>query len=287
MVASVRHNLSIEQKLRQCLGSLSKGFVVFTALTAITVPAFAQSATCDPQYWESMKSRAWAEAQREITQNQNIIYKADSVLEYSCFDNFLEALATVVHTQHALFSETQQWGSVSTSTNMVNALNTLVANSLPNYIGSNFGHKYLGDRSTEDYTVGTAGGGTATYSCDVMAKVWQAAKCINFIDRASIDDFFYLSKYDGWDPRELPSGYACTADTRWAAELSKAKNDANQYPKETFNMYTNFYDTASCNAPAIPTGVTVTRSGMAAYQEHICANPGCAFDKSGSCKASP
>lgn len=286
MVANAGHNLTMGQLLRQRLAPLSTALVVFATLTAFAVPALAQPATCDPSYWEAMKSKAWMEAQREITQNQNLIYKADSVLEYTCFDNFLESVATVIHNQRALFSETNHWGTAAPG-NMTTALNTLVANSLPNYIGSNFGHTYLGDRSTLNYTPGTAGGGAATYNCDQMAQVWQAAKCINFIDQATMDDFFTLSHYNGFDPRQLPSGYTCTADTRWAAEMSKATNDANQYQEEPFNMYANFFDTASCGATPIPTGVTVTRNGIAAYQEHICANPGCSFDRAGACTANP
>lgn len=286
MVANAGHKVTMGRFLRQRLPLISRTIAVFAVLTAFSIPAFAQPATCDPEYWEAMKSKAWMEAQREITQNQNLIYKADSVLEYTCFDRFLQSVATVIHNQRALFSETNHWSTPAPG-NMTNALNTLVANSLPNYIGSNFGHDYLGDRSNLDYTIGTAGGGAATYSCDQMAQVWQAAKCINFVDEASMDDFFYLSHYDGFDPRQLPSGYACTADTRWAAEMSKATNDADQYQEEPFQMYANFFDTSSCGATPIPTGITVDRNNIGNYQEHICANPGCSFDRSGSCTADP
>lgn len=286
MVANAGHKVTMGQFLRQHLAPIYTTIAVFAVLTAFTSPALAQPATCDPSYWEAMKSKAWMEAQREITQNQNLIYKADSVLEYTCFDRYLQSVATVIRTQRALFSETNHW-TTSPPGNMINALNILVANSLPNYIGANFAHNYLGDRSGIDYTLGTAGGGAATYSCDQMTLVWQAAKCMNFINQIGMDDFFYLSQYNSMDPRQLPSGYSCTADTRWAAEISKATNDPIQYQEEPFLMYNNFFDISSCAAPPIPTGVEVTRVGIAPYQEHICANPGCSYNRSNACTTSP
>ena len=286
MVAKAGHNLTFGQRIRLALKPVSTTAMSLLVLTAFTLPALAQPATCDPNYWEALKSKAWAEAQREITQNQNLIYKADSILEYSCFDNFLESLATVVHNQNALFSETNHWPSTA-PTNMANALNILVANSLAPYIGGNFGHTYLGGRDGADYTVGGAGGGSAIYNCNVMAQVWSAAKCINFVDEPGLDDFFYLDNYEGFDPRGLPPGYACTADGRFAAQLSRAKNEGDQYPREPFNMYENFFATDNCNAPPIQTGVTVDRRNIGVYQEHICVNPGCAFDRGGACTATP
>lgn len=281
MVARAGHDLRFGQRLRQRLKPLSTAIVTFAALTAIAAPALAQPATCDARYWDSMKAKAWAEAQRENTENQNLIYKADSVLEYTCFDRYLQALAANAPN---LFSETTYWAGVVSPTDMVNALNILVANSLPNYIGGNFDHTYLGGRSGLNYTPGSAAGGNTTYDCDQMIQVWEAAKCLNFVDQTD-DDFFYLERWDGWDPRRLPM--ACTPDGRYAAQLSLANNDGTQYPEETWNVYASFFDTTSCGATPVPTGVEVTRNGINPYQEHICANPGCAFDRSGACTRDP
>ena len=41
--------------------------------------------SCDSNYWRQLSSRAWLEAEREIMQNQNLIFKPDSVLQYTCF----------------------------------------------------------------------------------------------------------------------------------------------------------------------------------------------------------
>ena len=59
------------------------------------------SDSCDPNYYDSLASRAWLEAQREITQNQNLIFKPDSVLEYSCF---AQNIRQIVNNKDQLFS---------------------------------------------------------------------------------------------------------------------------------------------------------------------------------------
>ncbi len=48
--------------------------------------------TCDPEFWEVLKDRAWQEGQREITQNNNLIARPDSVLQMTCFDSFVNHL---------------------------------------------------------------------------------------------------------------------------------------------------------------------------------------------------
>ncbi|GEM_PF-1546119 len=48
--------------------------------------------TCDPDFWDVLKDRAWAEGQREITQNNNLIARPDSVLSLTCFDSFMDHL---------------------------------------------------------------------------------------------------------------------------------------------------------------------------------------------------
>lgn len=49
--------------------------------------------TCDPAFREVLNNRAWMEAQREVTQTQNIIARPDSVLSMSCFNQYLDQQA--------------------------------------------------------------------------------------------------------------------------------------------------------------------------------------------------
>lgn len=50
--------------------------------------------TCDPAIEEVIKNQAWEAAQREITQNENLYARPDSVLSLSCFDSWLDHQAT-------------------------------------------------------------------------------------------------------------------------------------------------------------------------------------------------
>lgn len=72
--------------------------LVFAADVPITmeigVGGVDQRNTCDPEFWDVLTDRAWMEAQREITQNQNLIPRPDSVLEITCFDSFLDELGS-------------------------------------------------------------------------------------------------------------------------------------------------------------------------------------------------
>ncbi|PCI56977.1 MAG: hypothetical protein COB36_01530 [Alphaproteobacteria bacterium] len=68
----------------------------YAASVPITTPALFGTGrnTCDPEFWDVLKDRAWMEAQREVTQNQNLFPRPDSVLEMTCFDSFLDELGS-------------------------------------------------------------------------------------------------------------------------------------------------------------------------------------------------
>ncbi len=53
--------------------------------------------TCDPEFWDVMKDRAWMEAQRELTQNWNIVPRPDSVMVLGCFNHYMNKLAHYGH----------------------------------------------------------------------------------------------------------------------------------------------------------------------------------------------
>ncbi len=53
-------------------------------------PLVEERNTCDPDFYDVLKDRAWMEAQRELTQNANLITRPDSVLTVSCFGDFLD-----------------------------------------------------------------------------------------------------------------------------------------------------------------------------------------------------
>lgn len=255
---------------------LALGFAAVVMLGSF--PAMALPASCDPDYWNAMKAKAWLEAQREIAQNQNLIYKPDSVLEYTCFDKFLNHLSDVVHVQHRLFSETTTWGTI-TGPDMELALGGLVGTTLLSYINMNFSHNYLGGRG-DGPGVPVSAVTSENYACSAMSAVWQQAKCLNFVqdaplDRTARDDFFNLTWFSTNDPRDIPT--ACVPDARWDPNTNLALNTPAVYTEEAFNTYADHFATTGCPAAPIPTGVVVTRQGYIPYNEKVCINPGCAY----------
>ena len=244
-------------------------------MTLGMVAVNAQPATCDPSYWNSLKAKAWTEAEREIEQNQNYIYKADSVLQYTCFDQYLNVLA---YRSISMFSSNPwNWPGVSPVPNMYTALQDLVGDSLSSYLSQNFSNHYLGEFSSLSYSPGWS----TTYNCDDMKKVWQAAKCQDFANQGTFDgksntkkntsslgDFFYISDYGTSDYRALPS--SCAIAPNWSSKLSLASNSASQYPKETYNVYDNFFNTTAI--PSTTTAVSCTTATSCRWKKSSSAN---------------
>ncbi|PCI97170.1 MAG: hypothetical protein COB14_09375 [Alphaproteobacteria bacterium] len=259
---------------------------------------------CDALYYETLSARAWLEAQREITQNQNLILKPDSVFEYTCFDMLVKELAD--HGTEML-SETSAFGTPLSSTSLDNSLTALVISSLSAYHSANFGY-YTGllgghTAATAIYhnIPSTIGGINATYNCDIMERVWHAAKCLNFASNSTTEGFFTLAEYANPlapDKRTFPS--VCTPlIAQWGANLTTAlttgpwTNDPVQtYMAQLTPPTCPTTGTCSCSSgqPApigepIPTGLRVVRTGTGTtvtdYEEHICLQPGCRYHPGG------
>jgi hypothetical protein len=274
--------------------------LVFCCALVFSQYAAAQDAACDPEYYKSLEARAWMEAQREIEQNQNLIVKPDSVLEYTCFDLFGAELA-----DHAkdMLSETTRWGSIVPAGSMGTALSSLVGDAIVDYQSANFNHTSLGGRGIDKRKMVASISGGA-YTCDQMDKIWQkdanTAKCYNFQTISSQDGFFSFKDMEiktgadetGVDTasrvvRGLPR--ACAADSRWA---DKNKEALGKYlggadgdtPWEEDREFKFIDPSAACdaNTPRIKTGVQVFQNNQAAFEEEICLVPGCVFD-GGSC----
>lgn len=268
--------------------------LVFTILAIVVFPIASYAGTptfaddpCDPEYYESLESRAWLEAQREITQNQNLIFKNDSVLEYTCFDRYMRELAA-----HApdMFSETNRWGGTP-PTDMRDALNNLVQDARHEYIDANFDHSLLGGRASFNYPNASSLSGSS-YSCNIMQRVWEAAKCMDFIDNAANDGFFTFAEYaSGSDKRFLPT--ACPGGADYTGNVNRAVVAANTPWDEddAFTYYELIYPTSGdCEhttgggVARIQTGLEInvtSGSGVNRYNEYVCTVPGCYYEPSG------
>ncbi len=229
------------------------------------VPA---ESSCDDDYYKSIKSRAWLEAQREITQNQNLILKPDSVFEYTCFNQMIDVVG---ETSGKVFSDNKQkWGSAAGD--LKQSLNGMVKQPLAQYIAKNFKHNYLGKRA-ENITHGIP--------CEVMNKVWMEAKCMGFIDEEDTDGFYNFTNYrDSADKRQRPQ--ACPKVDKWGDELKmafdpKAENTWKRDPVKTFF---DELDSSKCkDAKPFETGVIVYRTTEPKqYKEKVCVAPGCYYE---------
>jgi hypothetical protein len=286
--------------------------ILFLGFFMLGQVALAQSAAdepCDPDYWKSLKARAWLEAQREITQNQNLIFKPDSVLEYTCFDKYSAELA-----QHAIdmFSETTKWGTLLPSDSMDKALEEVVGKPFRSYLNSNFElsggnpstYDLLGGRlnrggqddgllpkanegqdyDSDDWVEPIRGG---DYRCKLMNEVWHKAKCMDFIDNKKIDGFYTFKEYqNALDKRRLPK--RCSPTGRWVLERRTALTNV-PWTEDAVETYLDFLDSGKCgnnNFPAFPTGLTVYNKGHAPFAEKICIQPGCHYQPGAGCVSS-
>ena len=270
---------------------MAAGMVFLACGPASSALAQTPAATpCDPNYYSSLKARAWLEAQREVTQNQNLIYKPDSVLEYTCFDRYLNVLAGNAQN---LFSESGRWGNIMPADSMDKALQSVVGAAIQQYITANFesaggsnSYDLLGGRlsilggtykNTDHNPANVAGG---SYGCNIMNQVWMAAKCMDSIpnETADKDGFFTFAEYQASpDKRFLPRQCPAMANNRWQNEINTASVPANTPWTEDPVVIPK-----ACEIPPMRTGLVVGRdTDPKVYHESVCLCPGFYFRPNG------
>ena len=291
--------------------------VAFGLAVVASSASYAQSSPCDPEYMDALEARAWMEAQREIAQNQNLIFKPDSVLEYTCFDRFLNRVASNSgYTQSGrIFSETDRWGYPVglSSTTTDNALQVVVLSSLNAYLGSNFPDGFADTRSSVSYTANTSVSG-GDYTCDMMGQIWHQVRCMEFMDENNSDSFRDFSWYAFTDPRQFrPPSFQCPVSGNNSIQGLQAQAAFGQARTAAFNGDEAMFDinngsvtdgtpyleddmvshldmilpgTNCAGSAIVPTGVSIQRTdvnGGAPYDEFVCSKPGCSADPGGSC----
>jgi hypothetical protein len=266
---------------------------------------------CDPKYWDSLTARAWMEAEREIIQNQNLIFKPDSVLEYTCFDKFVDHAA---ENAGNIFVHTMYFGKMIIPKNgnesMKSGLTNVVATALKAYDDGSFkASDFMADRAalvrdkggTSKYDQ-PAAANYGTYQCNVMQNVWKTAKCINFIDNANFkmtDGFYPFKQIKGLDgtnvagyqesfsgdkdPRKWPAALKCAGpdQNEWKSKDDIAANLSEQYKfkqplAQDFQKVRQKIEPGQCGT-AIKTGVKVIVNGQEAGDDGVCTNPGCTY----------
>jgi hypothetical protein len=171
----------------------------------------AQDPGCDTEFMDAVSARGWLEGQRELTQAENLIFKSDSVLEYTCFQQMLEVVAVKAAPQ---FPESVLWSEVPGITSLSTdiALEQIIGQELIAYLQANFPHSFRGGRVIPVDTP-LADRNPGAYVCDSMKYVWEQSKCTPFMEKEprlstsgglDIDGFYEFSRYASNDPRRLP-----------------------------------------------------------------------------------
>lgn len=243
-----------------------------------------------PDIMTAIEAVGQLEAQREITQNQNLLSKPDSVLEYACFEQHV----TLSGNQALyLFSEAEWFFQINDpfidAYSQDRALYTLVFNALIGYLRNNFWHRYLGDRADLE---GLPDSGSGAFTCYAMGYVWNRAKCQDFATpRHQQDGFYTFDQYANMsnDPRDLPNPQTCPMWTEWVSRMETANRlnapiagDPTGNREDPLVLYREFFDADSCGPP-IPTGLYAAPfpgAEVEGFDEFVCVNPGCYYNGS-------
>ena len=260
----------------------------FSLLLALTVQAGsvrAQATACDPQFMDAIDARGFVEAARENVQNQNLIFKPDSVFEYSCFRDHVPP--TSLYADY-LFRMSSITGPTT--------------DPIGQYLTQNFADEYLNSRYTAPNPALPA---PPAGMCNAIASLWEVSRCMNFYNREDLEGFFDLTYYTSGEPRQLPTSLAaCPAPayTGLNMALDIAYNgrvpiwtmgpylrDGVDYIADPVNIFIraganttgiDMYTSGECGTP-IPTGMIVTDFnsplGTTAFNEKVCSNPACVY----------
>jgi len=169
-----------------------------------------EQTSCAADTWAAMVNQAVMETRREDILNKRYIVKPDAVIDYSCFDLHVK---NVADSAGPIFSETKKWanlpvdliGKVVTvkrelgSKSLDGAIMDIVQSVATNYRRRQFNQPLLSGSATVPTSAGSN-------NCDVMAKVWKAAKCKNF---DGSNAFYTFEDLKTTDPREFPPNMNC------------------------------------------------------------------------------
>ncbi len=259
---------------------------------------------CDPEFMDALEARSWILGQRRISQNQNLIFKPDSVLEYSCFDQHIGYLAA--NEARRFSEEIEYWGPISAISpeTLDFALFEVVTMPLIEYLNANFFHTFLGGRMED---IGGEAPPYGVYNCLAMQTVWLEARCQQFMEEGTRDGFYDFPWYFANDPRVIPPEFECLPAEAIAPgiievyrgqgqdgihgdehllytlyeENDPALDDGVFYEEDPILVYElldlMLPDDCALSA-VVPTGVFIEIPGDKSFAEHVCSMPGCSFD---------
>lgn len=248
--------------------TLHFAILLVTAVIGFSTASYADDPLCDAGLWTQMTQRARLNGQQDLSTAENLIYKADSILEYTCLEQFSNWVPT--HVSYYM-NPTLAGGAV----NQI----------IDSWIQNNYGHTYLGGRNGTDPAVNNTG----DYNCNTMDYVWKIAKCMHAGDLAPQDNLTGVYEFlTTPDSRMLPS--ACTgpavasmgnapvvaaAGTIVLTAAPTGTNCGTVIPTGNVVNLTETRDTAYVNT------FPIKGKGERKYNEKICSNPVCHYVPTG------
>ncbi len=257
------------------------GVVLALVLALWPVPGQAQDPLCDVALFDQMVERARLQGQRETATVENLVYKPDSILEYTCYPRFVDHIPPNIRYASAAFFADADGDDAPdyTVTNdfpsdvMVN----MSKDPAETWMWSNFGHPFLGGRIPAGTPMVPA---AANYVCDAMSAVWALAKCQHFAPEAQ-DEFYGLMTF-AFTPSDIRR-YPVACNAPYTLPIG----DMPVMPAAL--VFTSAAVLATDCGQPIPTGQVITMprdknepAGRPdTYNEKLCPNPTCTYVPTG------
>lgn len=242
----------------------------------------AGGSACDNNFRKSIHARATLEALREVAQAQSAIIKPDSVLEYTCFDRFLQVTAGAADSS---FSDNRDQSDALNSNSLDKKLEETSLKSLNKFLDGNFSHSFYGGGVDSDHVPASSVSGNTNYHCDRMNEVWTLAKCSNFQQEAR-NEFFTFAELSSQPDIRSSGGVQCSPPN-WRGYHDKALVNPD-WQLERIEMYFDKMQNDNCSeVKPLFTGVMleVIKRGEdnTNIKDAVCSVPGCYYNGSDAC----
>lgn len=248
--------------------------------------------TCDAGLMQSIEARADLEAQREVVQAESMIKRADSVLAYSCFDQFLRYAAA---TSGKSLSENPGLGAAADTESLDNALQGMAGDALGNYTNNNFSHAFAGGEVAPANEIDSDTSGSDSYNCENMNAIWAVASCDPVGEGDDPNAFFTFAEYAALeDARNNDTIDGVCAPPKWEeiADIANGETpwQTGEWKDEQSQSYFDLMDPENCSKISpIKTGVRITIQGGdtagETFDDAVCSSPGCYYDGAAKCSA--
>lgn len=223
--------------------------ICFFVAFGLSNPSYAVDPACDFAFLQKLKDRAWAEAQREMMHNKQMIWKPDSVFVLGCVDKWIGNVPV-------------SFQNGSSGSDQI----TKLKDGIGEYLTASFSTQFLGGGNA------TAGNPTQRNVCASIQTLWNAALCLN-LNTTQIQTFDNASAND---PRLKPMACNNTGGL-WGAASAVITSAGAGAGFDSMSLFSSVVAPLSelksqkCSK-GIPTGVMLSGGSN---KEIVCPNPGC------------